>query len=55
MPQQKIARHVRTVDFESLLGAAVLMYQPHVVKHRSCIEKLRIELQSATLPARAPQ
>src|SRR5271168_4602651 len=55
MTLQKIASHVRAVDLESFLRTAVLVYQPHVVKHGARIKQFRIKLQAATLPReRAP-
>ncbi len=44
---QEITRGVRTVDFEALILAAVTRHQADVVKHRTGIEKLPIELQAA--------
>src|SRR6202030_2269554 len=46
---QEVAGGVCTVDFETLMGGAVLMGKPHVVKHRSCIKQFGIESESATL------
>jgi hypothetical protein len=52
---QEVARRIRAVHLEALIGAAVPMCQPHVVKHRACIEKLGIERQAAPRPGqRAP-
>ncbi len=38
MATKEIASSVRTIDFEPLMGAAVLMGQAHVVKHRTRIK-----------------
>src|SRR6266404_413350 len=44
---QEVARGVRAVHLEALVGAAVPMRQPHVVEHRAGIEQLCIECQAA--------
>ena len=46
---EEIAGGVRAVDFEASMGAAVRRRQAHVVKHRTRIEKLAIELEPAAL------
>ena len=52
---QEVARGVRAVHLETLIGAAVLRRQPHVVKHRARIEQFGIERQAAPRPGqRAP-
>src|SRR5271168_1694649 len=55
MTLQKISGYVRAVDLESFVRTAVLVYQPHVMKHGPGIKQFRIKLQAATLPReRAP-
>src|SRR5712692_7619865 len=46
---QELAGCVRAVDFEALLGAAVLRGKSQVMEHRSRIQKLRIEAQAPAL------
>src|SRR5450631_1922750 len=53
MASQEVTGGIRAIDFESLLGAAVLMRQAHVVEHRTCIKQFRVESESATLPCQS--
>src|SRR5580704_4103036 len=49
MTSQEVTGGICAVNFEAFLRGAVPMRQAHVVKHRACIKKFRIESQSATL------
>ena len=40
---QKIARCVRAIDLKALFGTAVLWGKPHIMEHRSRIQKLRVK------------
>src|SRR5438270_261905 len=42
---QKVASSIRAVDLEPFLGAAVLVCQTHVMKHRAGVEQFCIELE----------
>src|SRR5216684_3133091 len=37
------AGRIGAVDLEALGGAVVLMREPHIMEHRACVEKLRVE------------
>jgi hypothetical protein len=53
---QEIPGGVGTVDLETLIGAAVLLRQAHVVKHRAGIQQFGIETQPTPLAGkRAPE
>src|SRR6266851_5480576 len=40
---EKVAGRIGAVDLEALGGAVVLMREPHIMEHRACVEKLRVE------------
>jgi hypothetical protein len=51
MAAQEVTRGICTIDLETVCVAAVSGYETHVVKHRACVEKFRIELETAALPS----
>jgi hypothetical protein len=55
MTFQEVAGCVRAINLKTLASTAVLMGQPHVVKHATAIEQFGIELETTLLSGqRAP-
>lgn len=53
MAAEEVASEVGAVDLEAVVRARMLRGEPHVVKHRACIEQFRIEAEAAALAGKS--